>query len=96
MGTYVRGVSIDHEGDVPVYLQLVEILRARIASGELVPHRPIPSIKTLSQEYEIAKGTVEKALGVLKAAGEIHTVIGRGMYVTEKTPSSGRGAGGIS
>ena len=79
----VRSVTIDHEGDVPVYQQLVSILRARIASGDLAPRRPLPSIKTLTQEYGIAKGTVEKAIQVLRDAGEVRTVIGRGVYVVD-------------
>jgi hypothetical protein len=33
--THYLAVSIDHDGDVPVYIQLADILRARIQSGEL-------------------------------------------------------------
>lgn len=74
-------VSIDHDGDVPVYVQLADILRARIASGDLAPRRPVPSKRTLMQEYGVAGGTVDKAIGILKAEGLVRTVIGRGIYV---------------
>jgi DNA-binding transcriptional MocR family regulator len=40
-----------------------------ITSGKIGPNQPLPSIKTLAQEYEVAKGTTEKALGVLRAEG---------------------------
>jgi DNA-binding GntR family transcriptional regulator len=82
--THDLPVSIDHEGDVPVYIQLADILRARIASGELAPRRPVPSKRTLMQDYGVAGGTIDKALGILRAEGLVRTVIGRGIYVTER------------
>jgi GntR family transcriptional regulator len=74
-------VTIDHEGDVPVYVQLASILRARIESGELAPRRAVPSKRTLMQEFGVAGGTVDKAIGILRAAGLVRTVTGRGIYV---------------
>jgi len=79
--THDLPVSIDHEGDVPVYVQLAGILRARIMSGELAPRRPVPSKRTLMQEYGVAGGTVDKAVGILRDEGLVRTVTGRGIYV---------------
>lgn len=87
----VGGVVIDHYGDVPVYQQLAAILRELIQSGQIPPHRPIPSKKSLVQQYGVAPGTVERAVDVLKADGYLKTVLGRGLFVTEpgeRTPSS--------
>jgi hypothetical protein len=39
---------------------------------------------TLAQEYEVAKGTAEKALGVLREDGLVRTVPGRGIYVVPR------------
>jgi DNA-binding GntR family transcriptional regulator len=75
---------IDHDSDVPVYVQLADLLRAQIESGELAPRRPIPSIRTLQQRYEVADGTVKKAIQVLREEGLVRTVIGRGVYVSPK------------
>ena len=86
--THDLPVSIDHEGDVPVYIQLADILRAKIESGELVPRRPVPSKRTLMQDYGVAGGTIDKALGILRAEGLVRTVIGRGIYVV---PPADRG-----
>jgi GntR family transcriptional regulator len=77
-------VSIDHEGDVPVYIQLADILRARIESGELPPRRPVPSKRTLQQEYGVAGGTIDKAIAILREEGLVRTVTGRGIYVTSR------------
>jgi DNA-binding GntR family transcriptional regulator len=73
---------IDHDADVPVYQQLAAILREQIKSGELAAGRVIPSIKTLAGEHGVARGTAEKAVQVLRDEGLVHTVIGRGVFVT--------------
>jgi GntR family transcriptional regulator len=86
----VGQVGIDHLSGTPVYVQLAEILRAAIMSGELAPDRPLPSYTTLMQEHGIARGTAEKAVQVLRDEGLVRTVPGRGVYVV---PRSGRPAG---
>jgi GntR family transcriptional regulator len=75
---------IDHESDIPVYVQLAAIIRTQIESGELAPRRPIPSIRTLVQTYGVADGTVQKAIQVLRDEGLVRTVIGRGVFVTPR------------
>ncbi|MGA2826006.1 MAG: winged helix-turn-helix domain-containing protein [Streptosporangiaceae bacterium] len=69
--------------DVPVYIQLADLLRQQIATGELQPRRPIPSIRTLQQRYGVADGTVKKAVQVLRDEGLVRTVPGRGVYVID-------------
>jgi GntR family transcriptional regulator len=84
-------MTIDHEGDVPVYQQLAAILRAQIDSGAIPARHAIPSKRTLVQEYGVAAGTVERALNELRADGYLKTVLGRGLYVVppgERVPES--------
>lgn len=73
---------VDHDSDIPVYIQLANLLRSRIISGELQPHRPIPSIAYLQQEFGISDGTVKKAVAILREEGLVHSVSGKGTYVT--------------
>jgi GntR family transcriptional regulator len=81
----VARVPLDHEGNVPLYRQLADALRRQIDSGEIPVHRPIPSKKTLVQQYGVAPGTVERALDVLKAEGLLESVQGKGLYVTPRS-----------
>jgi GntR family transcriptional regulator len=69
--------------DVPVYVQLADLLRRQIATGELQPRRPIPSIRHLQQTYGVSDGTVKKAVQVLRDEGLVRTVPGRGVYVID-------------
>lgn len=81
-------MAIDRLTGEPVYLQLACILREMIVSGKVAPRHPMPSIKSIIQQHGVAKGTVEKALGVLRNEGLVVTVPGRGMYVIDRCPKS--------
>ena len=72
-------MSIDHDAEEPLYLQLAAILRSQIEAGKLT--RRIPSVKSLTQQYEVAQGTAERALAVLRQEGLVRSRIGRGHFV---------------
>lgn len=77
-------MTIDHDASTPLWRQLADILRARIQSGELPTGRIMPSENTLSQEYELARGTVVKALDALEGEGLIERIQGRGTFVAKR------------
>ena len=74
--------TVDPDSATPVYVQVAEILRARIESGELLPDRPVPSESQLQQDLGVARGTARKAITVLREQGLVVTVRGRGSYVS--------------
>lgn len=74
--------TVDPQSARPVYVQVADILRARIESGQLVPDRPVPSESQLQQEFGVARGTARKAIAVLREQGFVVTVKGRGSYVS--------------
>jgi GntR family transcriptional regulator len=74
-------MTIDHGGRLPVYLQLADIIEQRINSGELRVGRTIPSEQTLMQDYGLSRGSVRKAVSVLRERGLVDTVPHRGTFV---------------
>ena len=78
---YVCVMTIDHDAGRPVWLQLADILRGMIESGEIAPGKLLPSQRTLMQRYEVSDGTVKRAVALLKDEGLVGTEIGRGIYV---------------
>jgi DNA-binding GntR family transcriptional regulator len=74
--------TVDPESATPVYVQVAEILRTRIESGELVPDRPVPSEAQLQQEFGVARGTARKGIALLREQGLVVTVRGRGSFVS--------------
>jgi DNA-binding GntR family transcriptional regulator len=78
---------IDHFGERPVYQQLADLLRARIADGSYPAGTWLPRTRELASEHQLAGGTVQKALAVLRAEGLIQTVPGRGNVVRGRQPA---------
>jgi GntR family transcriptional regulator len=78
-GFYSDHVSIDHDAEEPLYLQLAAILRGQIKADEITSR--VPSVKTLTQQYGVAQGTAERALAVLREEGLIRSRMGRGHFV---------------
>ncbi len=71
---------------MPAWRQLAAILRARIRDGTYPPGRVIPSEKTMQQEFGVARGTIRKAVALIRDEGLVVTVAGRGTYVADPLP----------
>ncbi len=72
---------VDHLNPMPFYLQLANILRGMIESGELPPRAPMPSVSYLQQQHQVSRGTVRSAVSILRAEGLVVTIPGRGSVV---------------
>jgi DNA-binding GntR family transcriptional regulator len=70
-----------YEYTPPKYAQVIEELRRRIESGEYPPGSLLPSEHQLSDEFQIARPTVVRALRVLRQDGWIETQQGKGSFV---------------
>lgn len=68
----------------PLYVQLADVIAEKIASGDLVPDRPIPSENHLADEYGVARLTARRAAQELRERGLIVTVRGKGSFVVEQ------------
>lgn len=71
------------------WLQVYELLRARIDSGELAPGARVPPVRALARQYGVAGETVRKALDRLRDEGRIETVKNWGNFVTDPAPQDG-------
>lgn len=74
---------IDHESGRPVYAQLADLIAAQITAGTLAVDRPIPSEARLADEYGVARLTARRAVRELRERGLVHTVHGKGSFVTD-------------
>ncbi|MGI8452134.1 MAG: GntR family transcriptional regulator [Streptosporangiaceae bacterium] len=75
---------VNRSSATPPWQQLAQLLRRRIESGELQPGDRIPSVVSLAQEYELAAGTVRKAIGALQQEGLLVSRVGWGTFVAER------------
>lgn len=79
---------IDPRAPTPAYVQVADAVAAMIERGEMEPDRPIPSEKSMQQEYGVSRGTVRRAVLELRNRGLVYTVPQRGTYVASKGKTS--------
>jgi GntR family transcriptional regulator len=74
---------VNFKSGMPVYLQIVDQVRAAAASGALKPGEALPTIRPVAEELRINRNTVAKAYGELESLGVIETVPGKGCFLKE-------------
>ena len=74
-------IQLNYRSGKPVYLQVVDQVKAAAASGALRPGEPLPSIRPLAEQLRVNRNTVAKAYTELEAQGVIETVTGRGCFL---------------
>ncbi len=65
----------------PKYRVITAALEQEIRSGRLPPHQRIPGEQELAERFQVSRGTVRQALGVLARRRLIRTHVGSGSYV---------------
>ncbi|MEU3015900.1 PLP-dependent aminotransferase family protein [Nocardiopsis sp. NPDC007018] len=79
-------VRIDRSAPVPLTAQLVEALRAAMASGALRAGERLPSSRTLAVQLGVSRTVVTDAFQQLYAEGWLDGRHGSGTYVAEHEP----------
>lgn len=84
------GLVISHADPRPMYLQILEQIRHRIAIGDWPSGHELPSIRALAVELQVSVITVKRAYLELENDGVILTRHGRGSIVAESAGLSTR------
>ena len=69
------------QGDRPIYLQIRDLIIARIIDSETGAAEPLPSVRALAGELAVNPLTVAKAYQELRAAGLVAARKGVGLYI---------------
>jgi GntR family transcriptional regulator len=75
------GIVISQTDGRPMYLQIMEQVKQRVAVGEWMPGEEIPSIRQLAMELRVSVITVKRAYLELERDGVILTQQGKGSVV---------------
>ncbi len=76
-------ITISQADHRPMYLQIMEQIRHRVAIGDWSPGQEVPSIRALAIALRISVITVKRAYLELEHEGVIVTRQGRGSFVAE-------------
>lgn len=68
------------------WVQLADIIRARIEDGTYPPGRAIPSEPAMVQEFGVARNTIRRAVASLREEGLLYTVPQLGTFPVDQGP----------
>jgi GntR family transcriptional regulator len=73
--------QINFKSGKPVYLQVVDQVKAAAASGAMQAGEALPSIRPMAEELRVNRNTIAKAYTELESQGVIETLPGKGCFV---------------
>src|SRR5215475_12426647 len=76
-------IQLNYKSGKPVYLQIVDQVKAAAASGALRPGEALPYIRPLAEELRVNRNTIAKAYSELEGLGVIETIPGKGCFLKE-------------
>jgi GntR family transcriptional regulator len=74
-------IIISNSSSDPIYLQIVNQIKAMIMSGELSPGDALPSMRNLAMQMRVSLITTKRAYEELERDGFIETYTGKGSFV---------------
>src|SRR5262249_10495655 len=78
--------QVNISSGVPIYRQLMDQVRALVASGRLAEGDLLASVRQVAQDLQVNQMTVSKAYSLLERDGVVERVRGQGMRVNHKSP----------
>lgn len=79
-------LAIDPTSSVPIYAQLVDRIRALVASGAVQPGERLPTVRDLAVALRVNRNTAARAYQVLESEGVIDTRRGEGSFIAAARP----------
>ena len=80
-------LRLDFYSKVPIYVQIVDQVKALVETGVLAAGEQLPTVRALASELRINFNTVARAYRILHEEAVISTQQGRGTYVLERSPA---------
>ncbi len=81
-------VNLDFSSGIPIYVQIVDQVRALLLSGDLKPGDQLPTVRQLASELRVNFNTIARAYRLLDEAKLISTQRGRGTYLLDANLAS--------
>ena len=76
-------LELDFRSGIPIYLQVVERIKERLAAGQLRPGDQLPTVRSLAMELRVNFNTIARAYRIMDDSGIISTQQGRGTFILE-------------
>lgn len=74
-------IQLDVKSGVPFYRQVIDQVKAAIATGSIEPGDRLPTVRQLAVDLSINPNTVSRAYTELELTGLVETQMGSGTFV---------------
>ncbi|MFW5748552.1 MAG: PLP-dependent aminotransferase family protein [Chloroflexota bacterium] len=98
MNPHPLTVTLDRDGEEPIYKQLIQSIKMQIESGALTAGTRLPASRDLARQLNISRISVVNAYAELRSEGYLSAHAGRGTFVA-KDANGGSGeenSGGVN
>lgn len=68
---------------LPIYVQIIDYLKRKIATGEINGGEKLPSVRELSKDLKVNPNTVQRSYQELEREDLVYTQRGMGTFVAE-------------
>jgi GntR family transcriptional regulator len=76
-------LSVDTASGMPKYLQVIQQVKRRVATGLLQPGERLPSVREVAEQLRVNPNTIAKAFSELEREGIVETRRGSGTFVAD-------------
>ncbi|WP_375240711.1 GntR family transcriptional regulator [Polaribacter sp.] len=80
-------VTLNKKSKIPKYKQIIASIEDAVQNGTFKKGDKLPSINSLRDTYKLSRDTVLMAFNELKTRGIIHSVVGKGYYLSSENVS---------
>ena len=76
-------MTFEFNNNKPIYLQIVDVLKLKIISGELEVGSKLKSVRDLALDFEVNPNTMQRALSELERENLVYSRRTSGRFVTD-------------
>lgn len=80
--------NFEFNSNEPIYLQIIELVRRAIATGNLMSGDKLPSVRDMSTSLGVNPNTLQRAYGELERLGITYTKRGMGSFISDRKENS--------
>lgn len=83
----MTAITVDPSIDTPPYVQIAEQIRGAVQRGDLQPDAPLPTVRQLADDLNVAPNTVARAYADLQQENWLVSEGRRGTRVAPRIPT---------
>lgn len=77
-------LKVDNSIGIPKYKQILDSIEKAIVNGEIKKGDKLPSLNAIKDIHKVSRDTVLMAFNELKNRGIIHSIVGKGYYISSE------------